>query len=470
MGQVRLAGRCGPLTINSPVAWGRRDARDALAQLAPDLLISDRKHAGRARDDDEHSHADNSSIALPFSANIIGGASVGAADGRVVDVLCPSDARPFMQIARSGPEDVDRAVKAARKAFEGEWGKLTATERGRLLVKLGQAIAENAAELAALKSRDTGKPLKQGKADMVAAARYFELRHGRRQAAWRDHPLPQRLYGGDRPRPHGVTGHIIPWNYPAQIFGRSIAASLACGNACVVKPAEDACLSVIRFAELARDIGFPDGALNSVAGLGGEAGAALSAHPGLDFISFTGSPQTGAAIQAAAAMNNIGVTMELGGNSPQVVFADADIEAAAPVVINAIIQNGGQTCSAGSRVLIERKAYDPFAGAIADRFAKVRAGAHEKDLDMGAMINAKQQARVNGFLARAKKGGNQDRGGRRGRSRGAEERLLRYADAVGTCRAATRSPMTKSSARFSRCCPSMTKPTPSASPMARLMA
>jgi aldehyde dehydrogenase (NAD+) len=347
--------------------------------------------------------ADNSSTALPFSANIIGGASVGAADGRVVDVLCPSDGRPFMQIARSGPEDVDRAVKAARKAFEGEWGKLTATERGRLLVKLGQAIADNSVELAALESRDTGKPLKQGKADMVAAARYFEF-YG---------AAADKLHGETIPflngytvaivrDPHGVTGHIIPWNYPAQIFGRSIAASLACGNACVVKPAEDACLSVIRFAELARDVGFPAGALNIVAGLGGEAGAALSAHPGLDFISFTGSPQTGASIQAAAAMNNIGVTMELGGKSPQVVFADADIEAAAPVVINAIIQNGGQTCSAGSRVLIERKAYDSFARAVADRFAKVRAGAHEKDLDMGAMINAKQQARVNGFLARAK--------------------------------------------------------------------
>jgi aldehyde dehydrogenase (NAD+) len=344
--------------------------------------------------------------ALPFSSNIIGGSSVGAADGRVIDVLCPSDGLPFMQIARSGPEDVDRAVKAARKAFEGDWGKLTATERGRLLVKLGQAISDNAAELAALESRDTGKPLKQGKADMVAAARYFEF-YG---------TAADKLHGDTIPflngytvaivrDPHGVTGHIIPWNYPAQIFGRSIAASLACGNACVVKPAEDACLSVIRFAELACGVGFPDGALNIVAGLGGEAGAALSAHPGLDFISFTGSPQTGSAIQAAAARNNIGVTMELGGKSPQLVFADADIEAAAPVIINAIIQNGGQTCSAGSRVLIERKAYEPFAKAIAERFAKVRAGAHEKDLDMGAMINAKQQARVQSFLARAKEDG-----------------------------------------------------------------
>jgi aldehyde dehydrogenase (NAD+) len=350
--------------------------------------------------------AERAATGLPFSANLIGGISVGAVDGRVIDVVSPSDGRPFAQIARSGSEDVDRAVKAARKAFEGDWGRLTATERGHLLVKIGHAIADHAEELSALESRDTGKPLKQGKADMVAAARYFEF-YG---------TAADKLHGETIPflngytvaivrDPHGVTGHIIPWNYPAQIFGRSVAASLACGNACVVKPAEDACLSVIRISELARDIGLPDGALNIVAGLGGEAGAALSAHPGVNFISFTGSPPTGAAIQAAAARNNVGCTMELGGKSPQVVFADADIEAATPVLINAIIQNGGQTCSAGSRVLIERKAYAAFAKAIAERFAKVRAGAHDKDLDMGAMINAKQQARVQNFLARAKQDG-----------------------------------------------------------------
>jgi aldehyde dehydrogenase (NAD+) len=349
---------------------------------------------------------DSASVALPFSANIIGGVNVGAADGRVLDVLCPSDGRAFARIARSGAEDVSRAVAAARKAFEGAWGRLTAIERGRLLMKLGQAIADNAAELATLESRDTGKPLKHGVADMTAAARYFEF-YG---------SAADKLHGDTLPflngytvaivnDPHGVTGHIIPWNYPAQIFGRSIGASLACGNACVVKPAEDACLSVIRFAELAREVGFPDGALNIVAGLGAEAGAALSSHPDVDFISFTGSPQTGSAIQAAAARNNIGCTMELGGKSPQLLFADADIEAAVPVVINAIIQNGGQTCSAGSRVLIERSAYAKFSAAIAERFAKVRAGAHDRDLDMGAMINAKQKARVEFYLKHAKEQG-----------------------------------------------------------------
>ena len=343
---------------------------------------------------------------LPLYAHLIGGVSGEALDGRFLDVVCPSDGLAFARVARGGPRDVTAAIAAARGAFEGAWGRLTAIERGRLLVKLGQAIADNAAELAALESRDTGKPLKQGVADMTAAARYFEF-YG---------SAADKLHGDTLPflngytvaimrDPHGVTGHIVPWNYPAQIFSRSVGAALACGNACVVKPAEDACLSVIRIAELARDIGLPDGALNVVAGLGAEAGAALSADPGVDFISFTGSPATGSAIQAAAARNNVGCTMELGGKSPQLLFADADIEAALPVVINAIVQNGGQTCSAGSRVLIERSAYAAFSSAIAGRFAMVRAGAHDRDRDMGAMINAKQRARVEGFLAQARQQG-----------------------------------------------------------------
>ncbi|QLP97518.1 MAG: aldehyde dehydrogenase family protein [Rhodoblastus sp.] len=335
--------------------------------------------------------------------NLIGGKSTPAQDGRTLDAVCPSDGRAFASTPRSGAAEIDAAVSAARGAFEGAWGKLTATERGRLLVKLGQAVADNADELAALESRDCGKPLKQGRADMVATARYFEF-YG---------TAADKLHGETIPflngytvaivrDPHGVTGHIVPWNYPAQIFGRSVGASLACGNACVVKPAEDACLSLIRICELARDVGFPDGALNIVTGLGGEAGAALSSHRDVDFISFTGSPDTGALIQSAAAKNSIGCTLELGGKSPQLLFADADIEAAAPVVVNAIVQNGGQTCSAGSRVLIQRSAYDRFAAAIAERFAKVVADHHERDRDMGAMINPKQRDRVNGFIDRAR--------------------------------------------------------------------
>jgi aldehyde dehydrogenase (NAD+) len=344
--------------------------------------------------------------ATPLYLNLVGGKRVPAADDRTIDVVCPSDGTLFAAIARSGAADVDAAAKAARAAFEGAWGRLTATERGRLLMKLADAVAARVDELGTLESQDTGKPISQGRADMVATARYFEF-YG--SAADKVHGETIPFLNGYTVAvvrdPHGVTGHIVPWNYPAQIFGRSVGASLACGNACVVKPAEDAGLSLIRIAELALEVGFPEGALNVVSGLGEEAGAALASHPGIDFISFTGSPEVGTLIQAAAARNHIGCTLELGGKSPQLVFADADLGEAAPVLVKAIVQNGGQTCSAGSRLLVERPAYDDVVGAVAERFAKVTAGPHDRDLDMGAMVNADQKRRVEGFAARAREAG-----------------------------------------------------------------
>jgi aldehyde dehydrogenase (NAD+) len=177
------------------------------------------------------------------------------------------------------------------------------------------------------------------------------------------------------------------------------------GNTLVVKPAEDASLTAIRMAELALEAGIPKGVLNVVTGYGREAGAALSAHPLVDYVTFTGSPPTGTAIQQAAAINNRGVTMELGGKSPQIVFADADVEAALPVLVNAVIQNGGQTCSAGSRVLIERPIYERVAAALADRFSKLVAGPHDADLDLGALINQRQKERVAGMVAAAEEAG-----------------------------------------------------------------
>jgi aldehyde dehydrogenase (NAD+) len=193
----------------------------------------------------------------------------------------------------------------------------------------------------------------------------------------------------------------VPWNYPAQIFARSVGAALAAGNACVVKPGEEAGLSIVAMAGLAREVGFPDGALNVVHGIGEEAGAALAAHPDIDHLSFTGSPEVGTLVQAAAAKNHVGCTLELGGKSPQVIFADADLEACVPVVVTAITQNAGQTCSAGSRVLIERKVYEEVAQRIAERFAQVRVGTHAMDLDMGALVSETQRKRVQGYVDRA---------------------------------------------------------------------
>ncbi len=334
--------------------------------------------------------------------NLIGGKSVPARDGRVYEHLCPSDGRPFATAPRSGAADVDDAVKAARAAFEGAWGRTPAVERGRILMRIAEAIRREAEPLAALEAKDTGKPMKQARADIAVAARYFEFYAG----------AADKLHGDTIPflegytvltwrEPLGVTAHIVPWNYPAQIFARSIAASLAAGNACVVKPGEEAGLSIVRIAELAHAAGLPEGALNVVFGIGEEAGAALAAHPDIDHLSFTGSPEVGALVQAAAAKNHVGCTLELGGKSPQVIFADADLEACLPVVVTAITQNAGQTCSAGSRVLVEKKAYDAVVSRLAERFAQARVGTHEMDLDMGALISETQRKRVQGYIDRA---------------------------------------------------------------------
>jgi len=344
--------------------------------------------------------------ALKAYGNIIDGRIGPARDGRTIEVLCPSDGAAFATIPRAGATEIDEAVAAARAAFDGAWGTMPPHEKGRLLSKLGQAILDNLDDLAALESQDTGKPLKQGRADITAAARYFEFYGG----------ACDKIHGDTLPfltdhmaltlrEPFGVTGHIIPWNYPAQMYGRSIGGALAMGNACVLKPAEDACMTPLRFTEMALEVGFPAGAINLVTGTGEEAGAALSGHPGIDFVSFTGSPEVGAMVQTAAAQNHIGATLELGGKSPQIVFADADLGAALPVLVNAIIQNGGQTCSAGSRVLIQKGIYDAVTTDLAARFSTLRAGPHSDDLDVGPLINAKQRDRVQGFVTQAKADG-----------------------------------------------------------------
>jgi aldehyde dehydrogenase (NAD+) len=198
---------------------------------------------------------------------------------------------------------------------------------------------------------------------------------------------------------HGVTGHIVPWNYPMQIIGRSVGAALAMGNACVLKPAEEACLTALAFGRLAQDAGLPAGALNIVPGLGAEAGAALTAHPGVHHISFTGSVATGKLVQKAAAENLVPVTLELGGKSPQVVFADADLDKALPFLVNAGIQNAGQTCSASSRILVQREIYDTVLARTAERYQALRVGPAMADLDLGPLVSERQKKIVEGFLA-----------------------------------------------------------------------
>ena len=331
---------------------------------------------------------------------------VAAHDGRTEPMIDPSDGSAFAAIARGGAADVDDAVRAAARARDGAWGKLAPAARGRALAKIAEAIAAHGEELAWIEARDCGKPLAQARADVAACARYFEFYAG----------APDKLHGATIPypdgytvltwrEPHGVTGHIIPWNYPLQIFGRSVGGALAAGNACVAKPAEDACLSLLRVAELAAEAGLPEGALNIVTGLGAEAGAALTDHAGVQHLSFTGSPATGAAVAAAAARRHCPVTLELGGKSPQIVFADADLDLALPALVNAIVQNAGQTCSAGSRLLVERSLYEPLLARLGERFAALVAGPALADRDCGPLIRASQLARVRGFLAQAEQEG-----------------------------------------------------------------
>ena len=342
--------------------------------------------------------------------HFIGNRWLAPDNGQTIDVLDPSVGTAFARIARGNAADVDRAIDAARAALgefgDGAWGQLTATERGRLLMKLSTAVQGAGEELAQLESRTTGKPLRQGRADAAALARYFEYYAG----------AADKLHGDTIPyqtgmtvltirEPHGVTGHIIPWNYPMQIFGRSVGAALAAGNACVVKPAEDACLTLLRVAELAAGVGFPAGALNIVTGYGAEAGAALAAHPGVDHISFTGSPLTGTAVAQAAARHHCPVTLELGGKSPQIVFADADLDAAVPVIVNAIVQNAGQTCSAGSRLLVERSVYEALLGQLAEAIRRLRVGPALADLDVGPLIRQNQLQRVWDYLSQAQHDG-----------------------------------------------------------------
>jgi len=332
---------------------------------------------------------------------LIDGVWVPASSGETLALINPSDGSELAQIARGDMADIDTAVAAAEQALDGTWGRMTALERGRILTRIGQLVLERVDDLAALEALDVGKPLTQARADAVALARYMEFYGG----------AADKIMGETIPyldgytiytlrEPHGVTGHIVPWNYPMQIIGRSVGAALAMGNAAVLKPAEEACLTALAFAHIAQDAGLPPGALNVVPGLGAEAGAALSSHPGVHHISFTGSVRTGALVRAAAAQNVVPVTLELGGKSPQLVFDDADLDAALPFLVNAGIQNAGQTCSASSRILVQRGVYDQVRDRMAEAYGDLTVGPATEDLRVGPLISTRQQDIVNGFLTK----------------------------------------------------------------------
>ena len=323
------------------------------------------------------------------------------AGGATLPLSDPSDGAPLGEIARGTAEDIDAAVAAARGALEGPWGRLDASARGRLLARLGVLVGEHVELLANLEARDVGKPLSQARRDALALARYCEYYAG----------AADKVHGATLPylegysvvtfrEPHGVTGHIVPWNYPMQIIGRSVGAALCMGNATVLKPAEEACLTALAFGELARRAGFPAGAVNVVPGLGAEAGAALAGHPGVAHVSFTGSVDTGRRVQRAAGDNVVPVTLELGGKSAQLVFDDADLDAALPLLVGAGIQNAGQTCSAASRLVVQRGVLEEVCARLAERYRALRVGPALRDLELGPLISPRQRDLVEGYLAR----------------------------------------------------------------------
>ena len=337
--------------------------------------------------------------------NYINGTWVDGSLG-TLDMVNPSYDSKAGEIARSGKEDVDAAVKAARAAFDGEWGKTDAATRGKLLYNVALLLEKHADELAELESKDTGKPMKQAKTDAALIARYFEFYAGAADKLHGDSiPFMNGYTVYSQRVPLGVTGHIIPWNYPLQMTGRTLAPALAAGNATVIKPAEDACLAVVRAFELIAEAEFPNGTVNLVTGLGEEAGAALANHPGIDHMAFTGSPEVGKLVMKNSADHIRPVLLELGGKSPQVVFNDADLEAAMPVIVNAIIQNAGQTCSAGSRLVIQKEIHDEVVDELIHRFKNLKVGPADQDLDVGPIINKKQLERVKNFVARAEEDG-----------------------------------------------------------------
>ena len=337
---------------------------------------------------------------------LIAGKWRNAENNETIDVFNPSTGEVLCKVARGSAKDIDEAVLAAQAAMDGEWGRMTALERGRILTKIGEKIKKYEDELTEIESHDVGKPVKQARADAIAMARYFEFYGGSADKVM-GHTIPYMegytVY--TLREPHGVTGHIVPWNYPMQITGRCVGGALAMGNTCVLKPSEEACLTALLFARIAEEAGLPKGVLNVVPGFGAEAGAALSSHPGVHHISFTGSVGVGKLVQKAAGDNIVPVTLELGGKSPQIVFDDADLDAALPLLVAGGIQNAGQTCSAGTRILAQRGIYEKLIEMMSEKYKALQVGKATDDLDVGPLISAKQLNTVKSYIEAGEKSG-----------------------------------------------------------------
>ncbi len=332
---------------------------------------------------------------------LIDGRFVDAAEGATFATLDPATGRKLTDVAAATAPDVDLAVAAARRSYESGWGALTATARGRLLSRLADAVEAHAEELAQIESLDNGKPVAFATYDMQSVAdhfRYFAGWTNKIEGATIPTAIPQTLVY-TRPRPVGVVGAIVPWNFPLLMAAWKLAPALAAGCTVVLKPAEQTPLSALRFGELLSELGFPDGTVNILTGFGETAGRALVEHPGVDKIAFTGSTAVGREIAASAARTVKSVSLELGGKSPHIVLADADIEAAAATAANAIFYESGQVCSAGSRLMVQEPVYDELVERVTDAARALTMGPGlSAGTTLGPLVSAEQLERVSGYV------------------------------------------------------------------------
>lgn len=339
---------------------------------------------------------------MTATQSFIGGESVVSRD--VYDNIDPATGRSLGAVGRGGADEIDRAVTAARRATTG-WRATSPAERARLLTRFADLIERDHHRLALIESEDTGKPLSQARADAMVAARYFRFYgHAIDTYYGQSIPLSTDLHVYTRREPLGVTGHIIAWNYPMQLLSRAIAPAVATGNCAVAKPADETPRTAVALAELAVEAGLPPGVFNVVTGIGAEAGAALSAHPGVDHIGFVGSTEIGSVVAHAAADRVAPTVLELGGKSAQIVFPDADLPRASEFIVKAILQNAGQTCSAGSRLLVHESVHGTLLDLVSQRVLRVTVGPGVQDKELGPLISLKQQRRVQSFISGNTKG------------------------------------------------------------------
>ena len=345
--------------------------------------------------------AEGSLPGLP-SEHFIGGRWTPSASGARLAVQDPGCGRDFTEVAAGDAQDVDRAVRAARQAL-GAWGRARPAERGRVLQRAAERIRADAERLAVVETLDSGKRLSEALGDVLGAARTFEYYAGACDKLQGDTiPLGPGHLAYTVLEPAGVAAQIAPWNYPISTAARGIAPALAAGCTVVLKPAEQTPLTALLLAELLHGAGLPAGACNVVVGTGAGAGAPLVAHAGVDHITFTGSVATGQAVMRAAAEHVTRLVLELGGKSPLVVLADADLDAALDNAMGAIFENAGQICSAGSRLLVARQVHEPLVERLAARAAALPLAHGLHDRGMGPLNSLAQLQRVQGFVQRAR--------------------------------------------------------------------